>query len=114
METETTKASVSKDVENLKSDVHKLRKDMAGILDSAASSSRDAIMRSRNRLREAIAELEGKAKDRLRDTSDTLKERGSEKMDNWRARVEDRPVTAITIAFVAGLVFASIFARRWR
>ncbi len=114
METETTKESVNQDVENLKSDVSRLRNDVAGILSSAVSSGKGAVMRSRDRLREAIADLEGKAKDRLRDTSGTLRERGSEKMDNWRARVEDRPVTAVTIAFVAGMVFASILTRRWR
>ncbi len=114
METETTETAVQQDVQSLKGDVQKLRKDMAGILDSAVSSSRDAIMRSRHRLREAIAELEGRAKDQLRDTSATWKERGSEKLGTWRDRVEDRPMTAVTVAFVAGLVFASILARRWR
>jgi ElaB/YqjD/DUF883 family membrane-anchored ribosome-binding protein len=114
METETMETTVNQDVRALKADVQKLRKDMAAILDSAVSSSRDAIMRSRHRLREAIAELEGRAKDRLRDTSDTWKERGSARMDTWRGRVEGRPMTAVTIAFVAGLVFASILARRWR
>lgn len=71
-------------------------------------------MRSRNRLRETMAELEGRAKERLRDTSDVLRDRGHGAINSWRREVEHRPMASLAIAFAAGLLFASLLERKWR
>lgn len=110
----TVESRVDRDIEALKRDVRKVCEDLADTVSSVARHSRDMIMRNRNRLRETIAELEGRAKERLRDTSDVLKDRGRGAISSCRGGVGHRPITSVAIAFAAGLLFASLIGRRWR
>jgi ElaB/YqjD/DUF883 family membrane-anchored ribosome-binding protein len=110
----TTDPKVNRDIAALKSDVHRVREDLADTVRSVACYGGNMIMRNRNRLRETIAELEGRAKERLRDTSDVLKDRGHGAIAGWRTGVEHRPITSVAIAFAAGLLLASLIERKWQ
>ena len=65
-----------------------------------------------DRIRGMMTDVSGKAKDRFRERSEALKDRGYEAMENWRGSIEDRPVTSLLIAFAAGFVVALFIARR--
>jgi ElaB/YqjD/DUF883 family membrane-anchored ribosome-binding protein len=71
-------------------------------------------MRSRERLRTAVAGLESRAKDRVRDTSDVLKDQGHYAVDKWRGGIGHRPLTSMAVAFAAGWLLASAVERRCR
>jgi ElaB/YqjD/DUF883 family membrane-anchored ribosome-binding protein len=109
-----TDPRIESDIEALKNDIHRLRGDWTEMVDSVASCSRNMVMRSRNRLRETMAELEGRARERLRDTGDVLRDRGRGAMSSWRGGVGHRPITSIAIAFAAGVLLASLIERRRR
>jgi ElaB/YqjD/DUF883 family membrane-anchored ribosome-binding protein len=111
METTNSK-TVNEDIEALKSDVRRLRDDVAGIVHSAKSRSKDTVMETGSRVREMMADLQGKAKEQFRDKSAAMKDRGHETVENWRGGIERRPLTSLVIAFAVGLVFALSFARR--
>lgn len=70
-------------------------------------------MRSRERLRDRILGLEDRAMDRLRGTSNVLKDEGHYVADTWRGGIEHRPITSMAIAFAVGVLFASLVERRW-
>ena len=108
----TNSPKVNADMEVLKSDVHRLRDDVVGVMHSAKSRSRDTVMETGDRIKGMMADLGGKAKEQFRDKSEALKDRGHETMENWRGSIEDRPMTSLIIAFAAGFIFALFFARR--
>lgn len=65
-----------------------------------------------------MSDLRDKAKEQFRDKSDVLrdkseawKDRGRETIENWRGGIEDRPMTSLAIAFVAGLIAGALMAR---
>jgi ElaB/YqjD/DUF883 family membrane-anchored ribosome-binding protein len=112
---ETTKAKVNEDIEVLRNDVRRLRDDVVGTVHAAKSRGKETVMDTGGRIRDMMADLRGKAQDakeQFRDRSGAMKDRGYEVVENWRGRIEGRPMTSLLIAFAAGLVFALFIARR--
>jgi ElaB/YqjD/DUF883 family membrane-anchored ribosome-binding protein len=110
----TTKADINKDVDLLRSDVRRVRADVAGIVHSAKSRSRNTVMETGDRIRGIMADLRDRTKERVRDKSEAVKDRGYETVENWRSGIGHRPLTSLIVAFAAGLVFAAIVNwRRW-
>jgi ElaB/YqjD/DUF883 family membrane-anchored ribosome-binding protein len=119
MTMETSKPKVNADIRILKSDVRRLRDDVAGMIHSAKSRSKDTVMETGDRIRGMMTDLGGKAadfgskaKEQVLDKTEALRDRGYEAVENWRGSIEHRPVTSLLIAFAAGLVFATIITRR--
>ncbi len=112
MTMEMANARVNQDIETVKGDVRRVRDDVAGIIHSAKSRSKDSIMEMSDRIKDVMSDFRGKAKDQLREKSEAVKDRGHETIENWRGSIEDRPVTSLLIAFAVGFVFALIIARR--
>jgi ElaB/YqjD/DUF883 family membrane-anchored ribosome-binding protein len=108
----TGKQQVNEDIRILHNDVHRLREDLAGLLRSAKSCSKDTVMETGNRIRGIMTDLGSKAKERLSDKSEALKDRGHEAVETWRGGIEHRPMTSLLIAFAAGAVFAFFVSRR--
>jgi ElaB/YqjD/DUF883 family membrane-anchored ribosome-binding protein len=109
---ETDNPKVSQDIETVKGDVRRVRDDLAGIIRSAKSRSKDSVMEMSDRIKDVMSDFRGKAEDKLREKSEAIKDRGHETIENWRGSIEDRPVTSLLIAFATGFVFAFIIARR--
>jgi len=70
-------------------------------------------MRSRERLRDRLVGLEGRAEDRIHGASAVLRDEGHYVADTCRGGIERRPITSIAIAFAVGVLFASLVERRW-
>jgi ElaB/YqjD/DUF883 family membrane-anchored ribosome-binding protein len=103
---------LSSDKDALKADIEKMRNDLGEMLGSIGSFSKEKIMDTQNRLRTAIEDIQGRTKDRLKGTSQVVKDRGYKAMEKSRRGIEHRPLTSIIIAFVAGMLLASIVHRR--
>jgi len=108
---EPTKEKVNEDIEAVKGDVHRVREDVAGMVQSAKSRSKDKTMEMGDRLRGMMSDLRSKATDQVRSGSEALKDRGYETMENWRGSIERRPITSLLVAFAAGFVIASFINR---
>jgi ElaB/YqjD/DUF883 family membrane-anchored ribosome-binding protein len=109
---EATNPKVNEDIDALKSDVRRVRADMAGIVHSAKSRSKDTVMEMGGRVRDMMADLRDKTKEQIQDKSEALKDRGHETIENWRGGIEHRPLVSLLIAFAAGLVFAFFVTKR--
>jgi ElaB/YqjD/DUF883 family membrane-anchored ribosome-binding protein len=109
---ETANPKVNKDIVVLKGDVHRLRDDVVRLIHSAKSRSKDTVMETGGRVRGIMTDLGGKVKEQVRDKSEVLKDRGHEAMDKWRGGVEHRPLTALMLAFAAGMVLSFVMSRR--
>jgi ElaB/YqjD/DUF883 family membrane-anchored ribosome-binding protein len=119
MTMEISKPKVNEDIQVLKSDVRRLRDDVVGMVYSATSRSKDTVMETGDRIRGMMTDLGGKAadlgskaKERVLDKTEALKDRGYEAVENWRGSIEHRPVTSLLVAFAAGLVFALLITRK--
>jgi ElaB/YqjD/DUF883 family membrane-anchored ribosome-binding protein len=108
----TTSMQINEDIAALRSDLCRLGADFAELPNRIRSYRRNKIMRSREKLRDAVVGLENRAKDRVRDTSGVLKEQGHYAADKWRGGIEHRPLASIAVAFVAGWLLASAVERR--
>ena len=109
---EATNPKVNEDIDALKSDVRRVRDDMAGIVHSAKSRGEDTVMETGGRIRDMMADLRDKMKEKVQDKSEALKDRGHETVENWRGGIEHRPLVSLLIAFAAGLVFAFFVTKR--
>jgi ElaB/YqjD/DUF883 family membrane-anchored ribosome-binding protein len=114
-----TKTEVNEDIEELRTDVRRIRDDVVRTLESVQSRGRMTIMETGDRIRGMMTDLRDKAKEQFHDKSDVLrdkseewKDRGRETVENWRGGIEGRPMTSLAIAFVAGLVLGAVIGRR--
>jgi len=99
----------SADIENLKADIQKLRDDLGDMLGSIGSYSKERLADTRDKLMAAVEDLEGKAYDRLHGTARTVRDRGHRAVDASRGAVEQKPLTYVVTAFIAGAILASFF-----
>ncbi len=110
----TTSMRMDEDIAALKCDLRRLSADVAELPNRIRLYGREKIMRSRERLRAAVAGFGARAKDQVRDTSGVLKDQGAGAVDKWRSQVEQRPIASVAVAFAAGWLLAFIVERRWR
>ena len=66
-------------------------------------------METRDRLVAAVVDLQGKAYDRLQGTARKVRDQGHRAMDKSRGAVEEKPLTYVVSAFIAGVILASLF-----
>jgi ElaB/YqjD/DUF883 family membrane-anchored ribosome-binding protein len=99
----------SADIEILKADIQKLRDDLGDMLGSVGSYSKEKLADTRNKLMAAVDDLQGKAYDRLQGTARTVRDRSHRAVDMSRGAVEQKPLTYVVTAFIAGVILASFF-----
>jgi len=104
-----TDETTSSDIEKLKGDIQRLRDDLGEMLSSVGSYSKERLTETSSRLHAAIDDIEGRAYDRLQETARLMRDRSHRAVNASRGAVEQRPLTYVTTAFIAGVVLASIF-----
>jgi ElaB/YqjD/DUF883 family membrane-anchored ribosome-binding protein len=97
------------DVDSIKDDIQKLRDDMGTLLSHIGSFGKGKLGGTRERLSARAEAAQEKAYDRVRGTTRGAKERGWQVIHSSRDKVQDRPLTYLAAAFVAGMIFASVF-----
>jgi ElaB/YqjD/DUF883 family membrane-anchored ribosome-binding protein len=106
MPTDETKTT---EVDSIKDDIQKLRDDIGTLLGHIGSFSKGKLESTREKLSTTAETVQEKAYDRVRGTTRSARERGWQAVRSSRDKVQDRPLTYLAAAFVAGMIFASIF-----
>ncbi|OHB64553.1 MAG: hypothetical protein A2Y77_14145 [Planctomycetes bacterium RBG_13_62_9] len=102
-----TNETTSGDVAVLKEDIQKLRDDLGLLLGDVGSYSKERLADTHDRLSAAIEVFQGRAYGRLKGTARVVQDRSSRAMDVSRGAVEQKPLTYVAAAFVAGAILAS-------
>jgi ElaB/YqjD/DUF883 family membrane-anchored ribosome-binding protein len=101
-------ADVRRDVDSIKSDLAALRADLSALINSAVHAGKvqagDATERLSKAARSRLEQLGG--------TWEDFSSRGREAAQQVQHRIEERPLQAVGIAFVSGLVLGVLARRR--
>ena len=89
------------DIEKLKADIASLAKDLKDLGTTAAGAAKRAARDKGERLREGFDE-----------TIEDLTERGEDVLRGAREKIEERPLAAVLIALLVGLVLGRLLDRR--
>ncbi len=98
--------------DTIKDDIQKLREDIRLLLGHIGTFSKGKWGDTREKLSEAAGSFQDKAYDRLRGTTYGVSDSSRRAVNFSRDSVQERPLTYVVLAFVAGMIFASIFG--WR
>ncbi len=112
MDNQEEMESLTRDRESLRADVERLRNDLGEMLGSIGSYSKETVMDTRQRLRSAFEDMEGRAKKGFKKTSRMVKERGRQVVEKGRKIIDSRPLTAITVAFTSGAALGHLCKKR--
>ncbi len=96
-------------VDAIKDDVQKLRDDLGALLSHLGTYGKGKLGGTKDRLSSAMESARGKAYERMQGTTEEMRERGRRAMYARRDAVQERPLTYVVGAFVAGMVFAALF-----
>jgi ElaB/YqjD/DUF883 family membrane-anchored ribosome-binding protein len=96
-------------VDAIKDDIQKLRDDLGALLSHIGSYGKGKLGGTKGRLSSAMESARGRAYERMQGTAGQMRERGRRAMYAPRDAVQDRPLTYVAAAFVAGMVFAALF-----
>jgi ElaB/YqjD/DUF883 family membrane-anchored ribosome-binding protein len=105
----TSEATRSAEIDKIKSDLQQLRDDLGKLLGHIGSYSKGKLGGTREKVSAAVGDLQERAYDRFQGTGRQVTEKGQEALDASREAVEHRPLTYVAVAFVAGMILASLF-----
>jgi ElaB/YqjD/DUF883 family membrane-anchored ribosome-binding protein len=98
----------SVEVDKIKDDLQQLRDDLGKLLGHIGSFSKGKLGGTREKVSAAVGDFEGRATDRLRGTTRDVSERGHQAVGVSRDAVQQKPLTYVAVAFVAGMILASL------
>jgi len=99
------------DVLALKKNLETLRADVAALLATLRETAKSQMVQAKQRLCESSKTLEGEAQSRLDSAYEMMKERAMQARAKTVENVERRPLTSLTVSFVAGYLLASLMRR---
>lgn len=102
---------LQREIEDLKSDIAQLKADLDSMSKSAAGLTREKLMETRMRVRDAIGNIKGQAKEKMNQQYDYLRGQGHEMIDKSREEIMNKPFVSVAAAFAAGAV-CSILMRK--
>jgi ElaB/YqjD/DUF883 family membrane-anchored ribosome-binding protein len=98
----------SVEVDKIKDDLQQLRDDLGKLLGHIGSFGKGKLGGTREKVGAAVEDFQGRATDRLRGTTREATERGSQAVEASRDAVQQKPLTYVAAAFVAGMILASL------
>ncbi len=99
----------SGEVDKIKDDLQRLRDDLGKLLGHVGSYSKGKFGGTREKVSATMEDLGERAYDRVQGVAHEATDRGWQAAAVSRDKVQERPLTWVGVAFVAGLVFASLF-----
>jgi len=102
---------LKKDVESLKGDIDVLHKDLADLLSDKKEITEEKVSQLTERVKNAIHAFKSGAGEKLGEINHIVKEKGQQAVDSSRDVIAQRPLTAVSIAFGAGLLTALLLCR---
>ena len=106
MATDDTKSG---EIGKIKSDLQELRDDLGKLLGHIGSYGKGKLGGTREKVSAAVEDLHERAHDRFRGTGQQVTERGRQALGASRDAVQHKPLTYVAVAFVAGMILASLF-----
>jgi ElaB/YqjD/DUF883 family membrane-anchored ribosome-binding protein len=100
--------TVSSELDSLKSDVAKLRSDLAGLAEALIKAGKHEAGAAKDRLEEEV----GKRLDSLREKAGNARDAGANALESIGSHIEERPFVSMLVAFAIGLVFGKFADRR--
>lgn len=97
------------EVDKIKSDLQQLRDDLGKLLGHIGSYSKGKLGNTREKVSAAMEDVGERAYDRFQGTGRQMTDRGREALEVSRDAVQQKPLTYVAVAFVAGMVLASLF-----
>ena len=115
MTTETNKkTSTSTETDIIREDIQKLQSDLKDMFHSVGEQSKEKLLESKQKLEAVIKSLQGQAVKKFDEVYDSLREHSQDAVKNSRKQIEERPLTAVVIAFAAGILLDRLLKRRSR
>jgi ElaB/YqjD/DUF883 family membrane-anchored ribosome-binding protein len=105
----TSEEVKSREIDNIKSDLQTLRDDLGKLLGHVGSYGKGKLGSTREKLGAAVEDMEERAHDRVQGATYAVSEQSQRAMNASRDAVQYRPLTYVGVAFIAGMVFASLF-----
>jgi ElaB/YqjD/DUF883 family membrane-anchored ribosome-binding protein len=99
----------SREVDKIKDDLQQLRDDLGKLLGHIGSFGKGKLGTTRQKVGAAMEDIQGRAYDRFQETTQDVSERSHQAVDASRDAVQHRPLTYLAVAFVVGVILASIF-----
>jgi ElaB/YqjD/DUF883 family membrane-anchored ribosome-binding protein len=107
-----TSEQLAQEIDSFKEDIRQLQRDLSDILASAGTYSREKLHESHQRVRAALSGLKYQAEQKAADVYGKAVDQGAYAVDKSRRTIEEKPLTAVAIAFCAGLVLSWFTERR--
>jgi ElaB/YqjD/DUF883 family membrane-anchored ribosome-binding protein len=113
MAAETSKKSdTSIEIDAIRGDIQKMQNDLKDLLHTVGDQSKEKLMESKQKLEAAIKSLQGQAEEKINESYDSLREHSQDAVQKSRKQIEEQPLTAVLIAFAAGILFDRLIGRR--
>ena len=106
------KTNTSTEIDAIREDIQKLQNDLKDMFHSVGEQSKEKLLESKQKLEAVIKSLQGQAVKKLDEVYDSLREHSQDAVKKSRKQIEDRPLTAVVIAFAAGILFDRLIGRR--
>jgi ElaB/YqjD/DUF883 family membrane-anchored ribosome-binding protein len=104
----TTEENRSGEIDRIKSDLQELRDGLGKLLGHIGSYSKGKLGSTREKVSAAVEDVGGRAYDRFQGTGHQVTERSRQALDVSRDAVQHKPLTYVAVAFVAGMILASL------
>lgn len=105
--------NLSREIDDLRKDIGRLQKDLYSKFETSGSTGREKLTEFKGKVSQAIDSLREQLSQRASDAYDNIREQGGVALDKGRARIGEKPVTAVLIAFCAGAIIG-LFTNRYR
>ena len=96
----------------VKEDIIKLQSDLKELLHTVGTQSKEKLLETRARLETALKNLQGQAGEKFQQVYGNVKEHTEEVMEISRKKIEERPLTYVLGAFIAGILISKLIDRR--
>jgi ElaB/YqjD/DUF883 family membrane-anchored ribosome-binding protein len=100
--------SIKTEVDAIREDIHKLQNDLKDMFHSAGEQGKEKFQERKQQLEDAMKSLQGRAAE----IYESFREHGQEAVNKSQKQIEERPFTAVFIAFAAGILFDRLMGRR--
>jgi ElaB/YqjD/DUF883 family membrane-anchored ribosome-binding protein len=101
--------SMKTEVDAIREDIQKLQNDLKDMFHSVGEQGKEKLQERKQQLENAIKSLQGRAAE----IYESFREHGQDAVKKSQKQIEARPLTAVFIAFAAGILTDRLIRRMW-